>query len=596
MFQIFGEAVLGLSQGSVSELLSKPKPWHMLSIKGREPFIRMQLWLGDTNNVDRLQALKNERREANKRRRSIGPGAQDNSSDTSSNDTADFYTAHSPGPGSVGSAAGNAASGQNNASNNNNGGGGGGPPNKKQRVLFTEEQKEALRLAFALDPYPNVATIEFLASELTLSTRTITNWFHNHRMRLKQQVPHNAVNVSGGGEQPAGQPHPARDNQSGAAGGAAATPGAPFDPIQFRVLLNQRLVELQKERLGLAANAAATTPSATTGPPGPANLSPYAPYFGAANPQQLAALIGRGLLQSAQGIAAGGADAAEQLAALSRAFKEQLSGLDLSMGTGAAGAQSPSAEMGEMKRERSEEEYEDQQMLQQQQQHQQHQFQQHQHQLQHLQHLHQLHQHQLHMQQQQQHQQHMELNIATTTPAASPSRNAADDHGDQNSDADEADDEQARSARDSNDDSPATAAVSSAVRTASRRKPTAPQWVNPVWHRQQTQNLTLDSGLAGMAAALAAAAAAAASAADASSETDVRLQAQDFSGSKEGMNDDDEAVTHNNDSAGGLGESEKRDGVVSNEVASEEQPRPSDVSETSLRIKTEMDETNRWEY
>ncbi|XP_041452184.1 homeobox protein cut-like isoform X2 [Drosophila obscura] len=33
--KIFGEAVLGLSEGSVSELLSKPKPWHMLSIKGR---------------------------------------------------------------------------------------------------------------------------------------------------------------------------------------------------------------------------------------------------------------------------------------------------------------------------------------------------------------------------------------------------------------------------------------------------------------------------------------------------------------------------------------------------------------------------------
>lgn len=61
--QIFGEAVLGLSQGSVSELLSKPKPWHMLSIKGREPFIRMQLWLNDPHNVEKLQVIKNERRE-----------------------------------------------------------------------------------------------------------------------------------------------------------------------------------------------------------------------------------------------------------------------------------------------------------------------------------------------------------------------------------------------------------------------------------------------------------------------------------------------------------------------------------------------------
>lgn len=235
----------------------------MLSIKGREPFIRMQLWLADTNNVDRLQVLKNERREANKRRRSTGPGVQDNSSDTSSNDTSEFYTSNSPGPGSVSSV--------------------GAPPNKKQRVLFSEEQKEALRLAFALDPYPNVATIEFLASELRLSTRTITNWFHNHRMRLKQQVPHGAPNV---------EPVPSRENQT----------GAPFDPIQFRLLLNQRLMELQKERMGLAGIPI-----------------PFPPYF-AANPN-LAALIGRGLLPSNEA----------ELAALNNAFKEQMSGLDLTM-------------------------------------------------------------------------------------------------------------------------------------------------------------------------------------------------------------------------------------------------------------------------
>ncbi|KFB43683.1 AGAP001187-PA-like protein [Anopheles sinensis] len=263
--KIFGEAVLGLSQGSVSELLSKPKPWHMLSIKGREPFIRMQLWLSDANNVERLQALKNERREASKRRRSTGPGGQDNSSDTSSNDTSEFYHSNSPGPGSVGSAT--------------------APPNKKQRVLFSEEQKEALRLAFALDPYPNVQTIEFLASELGLSTRTITNWFHNHRMRLKQQVPHG---------QPS-EPIPSRENQT----------GAPFDPVQFRVLLGQRLMEIQKERLGLSGMPL-----------------PYPPYFAAGAPTaNLAALIGRGFMPGSEA----------DLAALNKAVSEQMSGLDLSM-------------------------------------------------------------------------------------------------------------------------------------------------------------------------------------------------------------------------------------------------------------------------
>ncbi|KAK9887307.1 hypothetical protein WA026_021617 [Henosepilachna vigintioctopunctata] len=248
--KIFGEAVLGLSQGSVSELLSKPKPWHMLSIKGREPFIRMQLWLNDAHNVDRLQALKNERREANKRRRSSGAGAHDNSSDTSSNDTSEFYHSNSPGPGP--------------------------PSSKKQRVLFSEEQKEALKIAFTLDPYPNVQTIEFLASELGLSSRTITNWFHNHRMRLKQQVPHGMSSDI-----------PPRD-QTGSQ--------VPFDPIQFRLLLNQRLLQISKERMGLS------------GVP-----LPYPPYL-AAN-TNLAALISRGL----------------DLSALNHAVKEQMSGLDLSM-------------------------------------------------------------------------------------------------------------------------------------------------------------------------------------------------------------------------------------------------------------------------
>lgn len=53
--KLFGEAVLGLSQGSVSELLSKPKPWRMLSVKGREPFVKMAAWLADPLNVSRLR-------------------------------------------------------------------------------------------------------------------------------------------------------------------------------------------------------------------------------------------------------------------------------------------------------------------------------------------------------------------------------------------------------------------------------------------------------------------------------------------------------------------------------------------------------------
>ena len=57
---MFGKYVLCLSQGSVSEIMNKPKPWHMLSVKGREPYIRMQIWLKDPNNVAKLKKVHND--------------------------------------------------------------------------------------------------------------------------------------------------------------------------------------------------------------------------------------------------------------------------------------------------------------------------------------------------------------------------------------------------------------------------------------------------------------------------------------------------------------------------------------------------------
>lgn len=54
--RLFGESVLGLSQGSVSDLLARPKPWHMLTQKGREPFIRMKMFLEDENAIHKLVA------------------------------------------------------------------------------------------------------------------------------------------------------------------------------------------------------------------------------------------------------------------------------------------------------------------------------------------------------------------------------------------------------------------------------------------------------------------------------------------------------------------------------------------------------------
>lgn len=200
----------------------------MLSIKGREPFIRMQLWLNDPHNIEKLQTLKNERREATKRRRGLDPQLD------ISQDSYDMFQVPSPSGSS-----------------------------KKARVLFSDEQKEALRLAFALDSYPNLAAIEFLSQELQISTRTITNWFHNHRMRLKQQSGSPDGFVSSPPRE-SSVTHPQTPSQIS------------FDPLHFRVMLSQRLMELRKEK-GLPP----TIPGLGSGLPSnihPSFFSPMPPF------------------------------------------------------------------------------------------------------------------------------------------------------------------------------------------------------------------------------------------------------------------------------------------------------------------------------
>jgi len=58
---------------------------------------------------------------------------------------------------------------------------------KKPRLFFTEEQKTSLRRAYIADPYPNQTAIERLAADIGVGVKTVVNWFHNHRMRAKQQ-------------------------------------------------------------------------------------------------------------------------------------------------------------------------------------------------------------------------------------------------------------------------------------------------------------------------------------------------------------------------------------------------------------------------
>ena len=55
--RLFAKHVLGLSQGTVSELLSKPKHWEKLTEKGRESYRKMHLWAYDEDNVNSLKAF-----------------------------------------------------------------------------------------------------------------------------------------------------------------------------------------------------------------------------------------------------------------------------------------------------------------------------------------------------------------------------------------------------------------------------------------------------------------------------------------------------------------------------------------------------------
>ncbi|XP_033747525.1 homeobox protein cut-like 1 isoform X3 [Pecten maximus] len=155
--RLFGESVLGLSQGSVSDLLARPKPWHMLTQKGREPFIRMQIFLEDTEAIPKLVASQYHippeklMRSASSRL----PGEQSQRRRRSSSvDDRSYDSPSAP---------------------------------KRPRVFFNEDQKEKLRMAYNQDPYPNQSTIEGLANELNVGVKTVINWFHNHRMRAKQQ-------------------------------------------------------------------------------------------------------------------------------------------------------------------------------------------------------------------------------------------------------------------------------------------------------------------------------------------------------------------------------------------------------------------------
>ncbi|XP_024863484.1 homeobox protein cut-like 1 [Kryptolebias marmoratus] len=167
--RLFGETILGLTQGSVSDLLARPKPWHKLSLKGREPFVRMQLWLQDPHSVEKLMDMKRLEKKAYMKRRlsSLSDG-------------------HSVEGALVGSdyMQGSQSPGQQQL--------------KKPRVVLGPEEKDALKKAYQQKPYPSPKTIEELASQLNLKTSTVINWFHNYRSRIRRELFIEEIQAAGG--------------------------------------------------------------------------------------------------------------------------------------------------------------------------------------------------------------------------------------------------------------------------------------------------------------------------------------------------------------------------------------------------------------
>ncbi|XP_067102690.1 homeobox protein cut-like 1 [Osmerus mordax] len=170
--RLFGESVLGLTQGSVSDLLARPKPWNKLSLKGREPFVRMQLWLQDAHCVEKLADMKRMEKKAYMKRRlsSLSEGVAVEGVAGEGLAGSEPLQRHSPQQ-----------------------------QQKKVRVVLGPEEKEVLKRAYQQKPYPSPKTIEQLAGQLSLKTSTVINWFHNYRSRIRRELFIEEIQAAGGG-------------------------------------------------------------------------------------------------------------------------------------------------------------------------------------------------------------------------------------------------------------------------------------------------------------------------------------------------------------------------------------------------------------
>ncbi|CAD5217749.1 unnamed protein product [Bursaphelenchus okinawaensis] len=255
----FGEKVLLLSQGSVSDLLARPKPWNNITQKGKEPFIRMRVFLDeaeryhDKKDSQYSQLFEDLHATAGSFLESCSSVKSDddiqiietNPAEVKSNikdklkteciSTDVFVKNYLPEKcGEVerfmtikdynvdvnvlnnlsgflndtdgverlktaqldivhkGMKSETELRSQKRKTSQENGDSVEETPAKKQprfqRTIITERQKEALLYVYEKNARPNPTIISGLSRILGLPSKTITNWFHNHRTRNRSKV------------------------------------------------------------------------------------------------------------------------------------------------------------------------------------------------------------------------------------------------------------------------------------------------------------------------------------------------------------------------------------------------------------------------
>ncbi|OAF70868.1 hypothetical protein A3Q56_01375 [Intoshia linei] len=61
--RVFAKYILNVTQGTASDLLSKPKPWEGLTTKGRQSYFKMYHFLNDGEKIEKLRNLKYKHKE-----------------------------------------------------------------------------------------------------------------------------------------------------------------------------------------------------------------------------------------------------------------------------------------------------------------------------------------------------------------------------------------------------------------------------------------------------------------------------------------------------------------------------------------------------